>query len=101
MGVASYNRGSRRIASDCKAQKSEHIRADLAALSDQLAEAEQRIAELERDLQRARRCLASERSGRESLRMRLQQSESNYAFAMSVLLPMAFRAEHAIQSNLL
>lgn len=91
MGVASYNRGTRRIASDCEAPKAAHIRADFAALSDQLIAAKQRIADLERDLQRARRCLASERSGRESLRMRMRESESDYAFAMSVLCPMAFR----------
>lgn len=51
-------------------------RADRQAHKDEVARLREQIATLERDLRRARRCLASERAGRESLRVRLADEES-------------------------
>lgn len=65
-------------------------RADRQAHEDEIARLRERVATLERDLRRARRCLAAERAGREALRARLIDAERAYAFGVGVLCRLAF-----------
>lgn len=65
------------------------------ALNDEVARLRERIVMLERDLRRARRCLAAERAGREALRARLSASERAYAFAVGVLCKLAFPGDES------
>lgn len=93
MGAAAYNRGSRighkeadeRIAGVA-------LRADRQAHKDEIARLRDRVAALEHDLRRARRCLAAERAGRESLRVRLANEERSHAFTADILCHIARRA---------
>lgn len=91
MGAAAYNRGTRAVArgADADAQPAA-IRAERHALKDERARLLKRVAELEGDLRRARRCLAAERHGREQLRLRLLEAERQYRFAVSILCRLAF-----------
>ena len=77
MGSAAYNRGSRLVSKEAD----ERLR--------------EQIATLERDLRRARRCLASERAGRESLRVRLADEERANAFGVGVLCRLAFPGDES------
>ena len=66
MGIAAYNRGSRIV----ERVADEHLvgtstRADHQATKDESAQLRAKISRLERDLGRARRCLAAERLARE------------------------------------
>lgn len=91
MGAAAYNRGSRigaRAADACMAVAL--ARSERCSQKDELTALRERITKLERDLSRARRCLAAERHGREQLRQRLAAEERSYEFATSVLCPLAF-----------
>jgi len=72
MGSAAYNRGSRLVSKEADERMPlATARADRQAHKDEVARLREQIATLERDLRRARRCLASERAGREALRVRL------------------------------
>ena len=66
-------------------------RADRQAHKDEVARLREQIATLERDLRRARRCLASERAGRESLRVRLADEERANAFSLASCAGSRFR----------
>lgn len=94
MGAAAYNRGSRVIAreADNRAQAAQP-RADARAYRDEIARLREQVTKLERDLCRARRCLASERAGREALRVRLDTEERANAFGVGVLCKLAFLEE--------
>lgn len=86
MGVAASNRGSRSIARDADALMPMAItRADRQAHKDEIERLRAQVADLTRDLKRARRCIAAERQGRENLRLRLVAEERIYAFAVGVL----------------
>ena len=86
MGIAAYSRGSRGIARDADALMPLALsRADKQAHKDETERLRAQVADLTRDLTRARRCLAAERQGRENLRLRLASQESAYAFAVGVL----------------
>ena len=65
-------------------------RADAQAHKDEIVRLRELVAALERDLRRARRCLASERAGREALRVRLANEERANAFGVGVLCRLAF-----------
>ena len=94
MGAASYNRGSKLISDHAAVDMLPAIaRNERQAQKDEVARLRQTIASLERDLRRARRCLAAERFGREQLRLRLQQADSNYDFAVRTLCKKAFPVE--------
>lgn len=72
MSAAAYNRGSRLVAREADERMPGALsRADRQAHKDEVVRLREQIATLERDLHRARRCLASERAGREALRVRL------------------------------
>ena len=70
-------------------------RADRQAHKDEVARLREQIATLERDLRRARRCLASERAGREALRVRLANEELANAFGVGVLCRLAFPGDES------
>lgn len=91
MGIAVYNRGSRlvsRAANERMPVASSY--ADRQALADSVARLCDQVASLERELARARRCLALERAGRDALRARLAQEETANAFGVRVLCRLAF-----------
>ena len=91
MGVASYNRGSRIISIEADARMPiARLYADLQAYKDEIARLRERCAALERELRRARRCLASERLGREQLRVRLGTEERARALSVEWLCRLAF-----------
>lgn len=90
-GAAAYNRGSRLVAREADERMPEALsRADRQALKDEIVRLRERVASLERDLARARRCLAAERAGREALRVRLADEERANAFGVGVLCRRAF-----------
>ena len=60
-------------------------RAGTDAEQTEVAELRAKIARLERDLRRAKRCLAAERMGRENLRVRFDELERAYSFAVGTL----------------
>ena len=96
MGAAAYNRGSRLVSREAD----DHMpvassRAERQAHKDEVARLREQIATLERDLRRARRCLASERAGREALRARLAHEERANAFGVGVLCRLAFPGDES------
>lgn len=91
MGVAASNRGARSIARDADALMGAPLaRADRQAHKDEIERLKAQVERLSRDLARACRCLAAERSGRERLRLRLAAAERSGAFAVSILCRIAF-----------
>jgi hypothetical protein len=70
-------------------------RADRQAHNDEIVRLRERVASLERDLARARRCLASERAGREALRVRLADEERANALGVGVLCRLAFPGDES------
>lgn len=91
MGAAAYNRGSRLVSRDADERMPRALsRADRQAHKDEIVRLRELVASLERDLARARRCLASERAGREALRVRLADEEMANAFGVGVLCRLAF-----------
>mgnify|MGYP002143005927 FL=1 len=96
MGSAAYNRGSRLVSKEADERMPlATARADRQAHKDEVARLREQIATLERDLRRARRCLASERAGRESLRVRLADEERANAFGVGVLCRLAFPGDES------
>lgn len=94
MSVAAYNRGSRLVSKEADERMPLVTgRADRQAHDDEIARLRERVTSLESKLRRARRCLASERMGREALRARLVNEEMAYAFGVGVLCRLAFPAE--------
>lgn len=86
MSIAAYNRGSRLVAREANERMPVATsRADAQAHKDEIVRLREQVTTLERDLRRARRCLASERAGRESLRVRLADEERANAFGVGVL----------------
>ena len=64
--------------------------ADRQAHKDEVARLREQIATLEHERARARRCLASERAGREALRVRLASEEKSHALSVQWLCRLAF-----------
>ena len=96
MSTAAYNRGSRIVSRGADERMPlATARADRQAHKDEVARLREQIATLERDLRRARRCLASERAGRESLRVRLADEERANAFGVGVLCRLAFPGDES------
>ena len=91
MGAGAYNRGSRIVSREADARMPGAVsRADRQAQTDEIARLRGQVAALERELRRARRCLAAERLGREQLRVRLGAEERANAFGVGVLCRIAF-----------
>jgi len=94
MGAAAYNRGSRLVSLEAdEAMPAALARSERQTHKDEIARLRARVAKLEADLKRARRCLAAERIGRERLAARLAESERAYEFGTSVLCRIAFQEE--------
>ena len=94
MGAAAYNRGNQIIVREADERMAEaQTRAERQALKDEAARLRERVAALERDLARGRRCIAAERRGREQLRLRLAAAERAYDFAVPLLCRLAFPAD--------
>lgn len=91
MGAAAYNRGSRLVSREADERMPlASSRADRQAHKDELTRLREQIAALERELRRARRCLAAERLGREQLRVRLGAEERSHALSVNWLCRIAF-----------
>jgi hypothetical protein len=91
-GAAAYQRGSRAISQQTDLCLPDlRTRQEAQAEKDFLASEKERVATLEKTLKRCRRALEAERSGREDLRLRLQEANSNYAFAVETLTKAAKR----------
>lgn len=96
MGAGAYRRGSRLVAREADERIQVSLsRADLQAHKDEVDRLRELVASLERDLARARRCLASERAGREALRVRLADEEKANAFGCGVLCRLAFPGDES------
>ena len=96
MGAAAYNRGSRLVSREADERMPGALsRADRQAHKDEVVRLRERVASLERDLARACRCLASERAGREALRVRLADEERANAFGVGVLCGLAFPGDES------
>lgn len=94
MGAAQYNRGSRVISREADDRMPGlTARADRQAFKDEIDRLRERCSILERDLSRARRCLAAERNGRESLRQRLAAEQRSHEFSVEILCRIAFKGE--------
>jgi hypothetical protein len=96
MSAGAYNRGSR-IVSRCADERMPValFRADRQAHKDEITRLREQVAGLERELRRARRCLAAERAGREALRVRLAHEERASAFGIGVLCRLAFPGDES------
>lgn len=78
MGAAAYNRGTGVVAREADVKMAgAHTLADRRAAAEERTRLRAQIARLERDLARARRCLAGEREGRERLRLALISERSS------------------------
>lgn len=96
MSVAAYNRGSRLVARDAdERMRAASSRADQQAHKDEVARLRDQVVTLERELRRARRCLAAERAGREALRVRLADEERVNRFGIGVLCRLAFPGDES------
>lgn len=96
MGAAAYNRGSRLVSREADERMPVATsRADAQAHKDEIVRLREQVTTLERDLRRARRCLASERAGREALRVRLANEERANAFGVGVLCRLAFPGDES------
>ena len=97
MSIAAYNRGSRLVAREADERMPVATsRADAQAPhKDEIVRLREQVTTLERALARARRCLASERAGREALRVRLAAEERARAFGVGVLCRLAFPGDES------
>lgn len=94
MGAAAYNRGSRVISRETdRNMPGAQARADREASKDEVARLRGQIASLERDLARARRCLAAERAARERRTAELTAELRAARFGTSVLCRIAFAGD--------
>jgi len=96
VSAAAYRRGSRLLSSEAdKRMPAALSHADRQARKDEVSRLRELVAALERDLRRACRCLASERAGREALRVRLANEERANAFGVGVLCRLAFPGDES------
>ncbi len=96
MGAAAYNRGSRLVSREAdERMPGARFRADQQAHKDEIVRLREQVAALEHELRRARRCLASERAGREALRVRLADEKRANAFGVGVLCRLAFPGDES------
>lgn len=96
MGAAAYNRGSRLVARDAdERMPAASSRSDRQAHKDEVSRLRDQVVALERELRRARRCLAAERAGREALRVRLADEERASGFGVGVLCRLAFPGDES------
>ncbi len=94
MSAAAYNRGSAVLtrAADAK-MPAAHARADLAADADERAALVARVAQLEVELRRARRCVAELRRSKDARLSEARADAARSSLAISILCRIAFGAE--------
>ena len=86
MGAAAYNRGTTVIRQGADARMDvAQARTDRRAYAEESDRLRAQIARLERDLARARRCLASERAGRARLASELASEREARYLTVSIL----------------
>ena len=91
MSRAAYNRGSRIVAREADERaRSIDSRIERQALTDEVTRLQERIGLLERDLMRARRCIAELRRSREARLAEVRADASRSASAISMLCRIAF-----------
>jgi septal ring factor EnvC (AmiA/AmiB activator) len=91
MGVAAYNRGSRRLAIEADQLAPVSLaRSERQAHKDEAERLRARVADLERDLKRARRCIAAQRFANDALSERLREADRVYHFSVRTLCRLAF-----------
>ena len=96
MGVAASNRGNRVIARECDAALAASgvvARGERQAHKDEVARLREEIAVLERDLGRARRCIAELRRSKEGRLSEMRADLASSRSAISILCRVAFPAE--------
>ena len=96
MSAAAYNRGSRLVSREADERMPGLLsRAERQAYKDEITRLREQVTTLERDLRRARRCLAAERAGREALRVRLAAEERSHALSVEWLCKRAFPGDES------
>lgn len=93
MGVAQYNRGSRLAAREADARMPvAKARGEHQANTDEVTRLREQVATLERDLRRARRCLALMRLSHDARMAEARAAERDSASAIRILARVAFGA---------
>jgi phage shock protein A len=96
MSAAAYNRGTKCIARATDADMPAiHARADRQAHKDEADRLRAQVAKLERDLARARRCIAELRRSKEERVTEARAEASSSAAAITTLCRLAFSSEVA------
>ena len=94
MGIAAYNRGSKALASAAAEQaRPAMLRADRIAEKDEAQRLRDRILTLERDLGRARRCIAELRRSKEAPLSEARSEASRSDSAVRILARVAFPSD--------
>lgn len=96
MSAAAYNRGSRVVAREVDSlAQTGAARTARAAEAEQTAHLRDRIRSLERDLGRARRCIAELRRSKEARISEAREALARSDSAIRMLTRIAFPADHA------
>lgn len=91
MGAAAYNRGSAVLSREAdRALGRTQERADRQALKDEAERLRAQLVEAQRDLARARRCIAELRSARDARNAEHRAKQSASDFAIRTLTRIAF-----------
>ena len=91
MGAASYNRGSRRVSEYAEQDmQAASQRADRQAYKDEIQRLRLQVAWLERDLARARRCLAATRLSHDQRMAESRAALRDADSSISILCRLAF-----------
>jgi hypothetical protein len=92
MSAAAYNRGSKIVRRDADERARAAIpRSDREAAKDESARLRERILQLERELARARRCIAELRRSKEARLSDARAEQASSQAAIQILTRVAFR----------
>ena len=95
MGASQYNRGSAVLRRDIDGLMSVPLaRAERDAEKDELARLREQIRTLERDLARARRCIAELRRSKDARLAEAREEQSRSDAAIRILTRIAFPQDH-------
>lgn len=101
MGAAAYNRGTRvGVAVADERLVVTRLRADRDAEKDETARLRERVSLLERDLARARRCIAELRRSKDERLAEARAEQSLSRLAIRILTRIAFPEDHAASATL-
>lgn len=100
MGAAAYNRGSKIVRRDADAHaRAAILRADHEASKDEAARMRERILQLERELARARRCIAELRRSKGARLSEARAEQASSDAAIKVLTKIAFPQDAAVDAR--